>query len=69
MRNRKHVSKDGHKGFDTVVVLAAWEIWKECNSCVFNRSLRLAASLGSHIRDEGLLWVTAGYSSLVEFLQ
>jgi hypothetical protein len=69
MRSRKRVSKDGRKGFDTLVVLAAREIWKERNGRVFKRSLHLVASLVSHIRDEGLLWVTAGYSSLVEFLQ
>jgi hypothetical protein len=63
------VSKDGRKSFDTLVVLVAWGIWKERNSRVFNRSSRMAANLVSHIRDEGSLWVAAGCSSLVEFLQ
>uniref|UniRef100_A0A0D3GYZ1 Reverse transcriptase zinc-binding domain-containing protein n=1 Tax=Oryza barthii TaxID=65489 RepID=A0A0D3GYZ1_9ORYZ len=29
--SRKRISKQLRKGFDTIVTLMAWSIWKECN--------------------------------------
>jgi hypothetical protein len=50
-----------HKGFDTLVVLVWWLIWRERNTRVFDdRHVAVQpAQLVQRIRDEGSLWVAA----------
>jgi hypothetical protein len=59
--------RDHHKGFDTLVVLISWLIWKQRNDRVFNNSMLHAARSGSKKR--AWLWVAAGYSALSDFIQ
>jgi hypothetical protein len=68
IRARKHISKDQRKGFDTLVVLTCWLLWKECNNRVFNHLSHRPASLLPKIIDEYRQWVATGYSSLVDWL-
>jgi hypothetical protein len=55
------------KGFNSLVILGAWSIWKHRNRCVFDGS---PPSVVAHLllaREEALLWTMArakGLSSL-----
>ena len=52
------------KGFNSLVVLVAWWIWKHMNGCIFEGfSPNLAAILWD-IRDEAMLWCMAGAKGL-----
>ncbi|GJN31673.1 hypothetical protein PR202_gn00025 [Eleusine coracana subsp. coracana] len=50
---RKLIHKDKRKGFDTLVILSWWLLWKERNSLVFNNSYKQPSSLVSYIQEEG----------------
>jgi hypothetical protein len=65
----KMVHRDHRKGFDSLVVLISWLVWKQRNDRIFNNSMLHAAQLALWIKEEGLLWVAAGYSPLSDFLQ
>jgi hypothetical protein len=43
--SRKRVPKAQRKGFDSMVVLACWGLWKERNRRVFNNAMAQAAQL------------------------
>jgi hypothetical protein len=45
VHSQKMVQKEKRKGFDSMVVMAAWMLWKERNDRVFNNSMRQAAHL------------------------
>jgi hypothetical protein len=66
--NLKLVQKEMRRGFNSMVVLVAWMIWKERNDRVFNSSIRHAAQLSTWIREEGRQWVLVGYSSQMELV-
>jgi hypothetical protein len=52
------------KGFNSFVILVAWQIWKHRNACVFdNASPNIHAILLS-IHDEALLWGLGGAAAL-----
>lgn len=34
---------DLHKGFNTLVILVAWMLWKQCNDIVLNNGLHLSS--------------------------
>jgi hypothetical protein len=58
------VSKHKKKGFNSFVILVAWQIWKHRNACVFdNGSPNIHAILLS-IHDEALLWGLGGAAAL-----
>jgi hypothetical protein len=52
------------KGFNSVVALGAWWIWKHRNSCVFEGSSPSVVRLVQDIKDEAGLWCLAGASGL-----
>jgi hypothetical protein len=54
------LNKTQKGGFDSIVILVAWVIWKECNNRVFNHTHRDWAQLIQAIVKEVQLWVTAG---------
>jgi hypothetical protein len=48
------------KGFNSLVVLGAWVIWKHRNSCVFNGDSPSVPTVLQMAREEALLWTVAG---------
>jgi hypothetical protein len=63
----RRVSAVMKKGFNTLVVLVAWWIWKHRNSCVFNGASPNVARIVQDIRDEAEQWCLAGASGLRAF--
>jgi hypothetical protein len=60
----QHVEGLPKKGFDSLVILGAWSIWKHRNRCVFDGlhpSVVVALQLA---RDEALVWSMAGAKGL-----
>jgi hypothetical protein len=57
----------GHlrKGFNSLVVLGAWVIWKHRNSCVFNGVPPSVPSILLMAREEALLWTVAKAKALL----
>jgi hypothetical protein len=59
----KRTSTLGGSGFNSLVILVWWQIWKERNARIFDpgHTLRQPAQLLQSIRDEGRQWVAVGY--------
>lgn len=56
---RAEVPADFRKGFNSLVLMVAWFIWKECNRRVFDSVARLPHLLLMAIIDEGNSWISA----------
>jgi hypothetical protein len=52
------------RGFDTLVLLVSWEVWKERNRRMFENLSRTPAEVLALIRNEGDSWIAAGFRSL-----
>jgi hypothetical protein len=53
------VQEQLRKGFNSMVVLGAWIIWKHRNRCVFNGLVPCVAAALLAAREEALLWTVA----------
>ena len=62
--SRKLVPKTMRKGFDSVVLLIMWILWKERNARVFQQSSSSAGMVVQRIVDEGRSWIMAGFKQL-----
>jgi len=51
-------------GFDSLVLLVSWEVWKERNRRTFDNVCSTPAQLVVAIRDEDLAWVAVGFRRL-----
>lgn len=56
------------KGFDVLVLLISWMLWKERNRRVFDAKSTTSQYLAIAISAEGNLWLQAGYRALSCFL-
>jgi hypothetical protein len=55
----------GHlKGFDSLLVLGTWVIWKHQDSCVFNGVASRVPAVLEIAKEEALLWTMAGAKGL-----
>jgi hypothetical protein len=52
------------KAFRSLALLISWELWKERNSRIFNRSESPITTLVSKIKEEFSLWLSAGAKCL-----
>jgi hypothetical protein len=52
------------KGFNTLVSLVAWMMWKHRNACVFDKAPPSIAKIIQEVRDEASLWCLAGAAGL-----
>jgi uncharacterized protein with von Willebrand factor type A (vWA) domain len=59
---------DRQKGTRSMVMLTVWEIWKERNNRVFNRSDRSTGQVFNAIQEEAKIWVRAGNQDLQNVL-
>jgi hypothetical protein len=51
-------------GFNSMVTLGAWVLWKHRNGCVFSGLQPSVEGAFCMARDEALLWTVAGAKSL-----
>jgi hypothetical protein len=51
-------------GFDSLVILVAWCLWKERNQRTFHAAQRTPVQLADVVGDEAERWSTAGFSQL-----
>jgi hypothetical protein len=58
------VPKSDRKGFNSLVMLVSWCLWKHHNACVFERSNPSIAKVFQVIRDEVVAWRLAEVSGL-----
>ena len=61
---RKRIPRDTRKGFDSLVVLVSWLLWKERNNRTFDRRARTAQEMQAEVVDEIVMWIQAGYKGL-----
>jgi hypothetical protein len=52
------------KGFNSLVVLGTWVVWKHRISCVFNGISPSVPAILEMVREEALLWTVAGAKGL-----
>jgi hypothetical protein len=52
------------RGFDSLLLLVSWEVWKERNRRTFDSASSTPSQLLQLIRDEGNSWIAAGFRSL-----
>jgi hypothetical protein len=60
----QQIEKQHRKGFNSLVVLVAWWIWKHRNACVFEGTSSNVNALMQKIRDVANLWCMAGAKGL-----
>jgi hypothetical protein len=58
------VPKTFRRGFDSLVLLVSWEVWKERNKRTFDNISKTSVQLLSQIHDEGDSWIAASFRSL-----
>jgi hypothetical protein len=61
LATRGLIRKEDRKRFDSLVILVAWMLWKQCNARVFGNTREFcnATQLVSWIRDEFRVWEKA----------
>lgn len=71
MEARKRMPKENRKGFDSVIMLFCWHLWKHRNEMVFGprREVSTVANFTSQIFDEMRTWVRAGCSGVNVFCE
>ncbi|GJM95017.1 hypothetical protein PR202_ga11708 [Eleusine coracana subsp. coracana] len=57
------MAKLNKKGFNTLVILGAWSLWKHRNACVFEDATPSAQGLSS-LQHEPQLWTFTGAKGL-----
>ena len=67
-RSAEVVPKDLRDGFNSLVVLGAWSIWRHQNDCVFNGAQPNIARLLASAGDEFNMWCFVGAKGLTCFL-
>ena len=63
-KSAKRAHKGKRKGFNSLVVLGAWMLWKHRNRCVFDGATPSMSELLRTFEDELHLWGMAGARSL-----
>jgi len=60
--------KEARKGLNSLIILVAWEVWKHCNACVFEKKRPSIQDVLRSVSLEGGLWYSAGASKLQELM-
>ena len=61
---RKQLPKVDGRGFDSLVILVSWLLWKERNNKTFDRRVRMVDEVVLSVCDEVVAWSHAGYRQL-----
>lgn len=64
LRCRSMLGKGLRPGFDALVLLVCWTVWKERNCCTFRGEALSAVAMTRQRLLEANEWLDAGYSSL-----
>jgi len=64
---RKLIPKVWRRGFDSLVVLICWLLWKERNDRTFNRRSHTVDDVVRRVFDEIITWSQAGFRQLELF--
>lgn len=67
-RAERRVGREQRKGFNTLVMLMAWQTWKHRNRCVFRGNAQRIQMLLNDIKQEAHLWAIAGSRRLRSIL-
>ena len=62
-QERMRAPESFRRGFDSLVLLVSWEVWKERNRRTFDSSCKTPTELVSLIRHEANDWIAAGFRS------
>jgi len=60
LRSRKTVQKSLRRGFDSLIFLVGWMLWKERNSRTFNAVASTLGLLVLAMQEEAERWCSAG---------
>ena len=63
-RSWKEVPKQQRKGFNSLVILGAWILWKLRNYCMFDESAPNVQTALQAFKDEANLWIVGGAKAL-----
>jgi hypothetical protein len=66
-RAEKRVQKQHKKGFNSLVILVAWCIWKHSNACIFYGTPPSVPTCLQLIKEEAAIWCKAGAAGLRVF--
>ena len=61
---RKRFPRSSRKGFDSLVVLVSWLLWKEQNNRTFDRRAQSAREFQAAVGNEIVMWIQGGFKSL-----
>ena len=64
---RKLIPKVWRRGFDSLVVVICWLLWKERNDRTFDRRSRTVQDIVGRVFDEIMAWSQAGFRHLESF--
>jgi hypothetical protein len=64
LQQRLLLDSEKRQGFDALVLLVSWEVWKERNARIFRNEVSTVATIAKRIHDEGSLWIEAGFTPL-----
>lgn len=67
-RAHRRVNRESKKGFNSLVMLVAWALWKHRNRCVFDKRPPRMQDIQREIIEEATLWGMAGAKRLKELL-
>ena len=71
METRKRMPKENRKGFDSLIMIVCWHLWKHRNGMVFGprREVSTVATFTSQVFDELQTWVRAGGTGVNVFCE
>jgi hypothetical protein len=58
------IPKSKRKGFNSMIILGAWSLWKQRNRCVFYGARPCLSTLEDGFKDEMRQWFSAGARSM-----
>jgi hypothetical protein len=64
LKKRQLLDSERRRGFDALVLLVSWELWKERNARIFRNEAKSMVAIAKHIKEEGELWIDAGFTPL-----